>query len=60
MNIVLNALHFFMYALVSAFIFMFGMMHAYFPINDQDTSTGHRIFWWIVTLVLIVTLWRSY
>lgn len=36
----------------------FGLLHAYFPINDKETTTSHRVYTGIFfTIVIALWLW---
>lgn len=41
-------------AVAMIFIFMYGMLSAFFPINDKETSKEHRAFWLIITTLAII------
>lgn len=38
------------------FLVLLGLLHAYFPINDKETTTSHRV-WTGVFFVPVIALW---
>lgn len=58
MNAVISYLGTLAWGVGAWFIFLFCMLHAYFPINDEETSWGHRFVWWLLTIFFLSVWWE--
>ncbi len=41
----------------TCFIICFGIMSAFYPIDDKDTTTFHRVVTLVITTLIVSLLW---
>jgi hypothetical protein len=41
------------------FLVLYGLLHAFFPINDKETTTSHRV-WTGILFSLVIAAWLKF